>query len=86
MTTPPITATKAKAWWALIIPQLPALVSLGLQFAGSIPDPYGAIFAGVLSLIGVITGTVVHQVSNAPTGMVLVPVPAADGAQANPYK
>jgi len=86
MTTPPPTPTvpsKAKAWWALLLPQLPAVISFLLQYTGSIPAPYGAIFAGVLSLIGAVSGLVVHQAPYMPPDTQIVPAPEV--GQTNPY-
>jgi hypothetical protein len=80
MTTPVPAQKKTKALWALLLPQIPSIISLITQFAGGLPAPYGVIFASVLSTLGVISGAIVHQVSNAPTGMVLVPVPAASSS------
>lgn len=73
----PPTPSKAKAWWALIIPQVPALVSLLAQFTGSIPAPYGAVFAAVLSLIGAVSGVIVHQVKYLPPDTVIAPAAPA---------
>jgi predicted benzoate:H+ symporter BenE len=88
MTTPPTPPkqSNAKAWIAVIVTLLGSLAPIITQVAGVLPAPWGAILTGIAALVGLVTGTAVHQVSNAPTGMVLVPVPVPDGAQTNPYK
>lgn len=74
MTAPVVVIpSKAKAWWALLIPLASSLIPLGMQLAGSLPAPYGAIFAGLLSLVGLVTGGAVHQAPYKPAGTVIVP-------------
>lgn len=82
MTTPkPTTQSNSKAWVSfiggLIISQLPLI----LQFLGHLPAPYGVIATGIGMILAAITGKGTHQVSNAPDGTVLVPVPKPDVTQ-----
>lgn len=94
MTTPPttvqvVTPSKAKAWWALLIPQAGAIITLILTALGGLPAPYGPIFAGILSIVGVFTGAVVHQAPYLQTGTMVVPTQPAvapSTGSVNPYR
>jgi hypothetical protein len=87
MTAPtpvPVVPSKAKAWWALLIPQIPALALFVLQLAGSLPPPYGALFGALFSIVGGVSGAAVHQAKYLPTGTVVVPASTIPIATGNP--
>ena len=89
MTTPSVTPSKAKAWWALAGTLLASLVPIGAQIAGGIPAPWGPLLAGIIGVIALATGTAVHQAPYMPPNTVIVPtVPAAPtkpGKHFNPF-
>ncbi len=66
MTTPTVTPSKAKAWFAVLIPAIGSLVPTLLQFAGVLPAPWGPALTGILLVFAALTGVVVHQVPYAP--------------------
>lgn len=77
MTTPtPVVPSKAKAWWALIIPLIGSLTPFLAQLADVIPAPWGAALSGVLAIFSAATGVVVHQAKYVPDGAVVAPVSA----------
>lgn len=78
MTEPtPVTGSKAKAWWALLLPQIPAIITLVTQLAGGLPAPYGAVFASLFSFLGVVSGIIVHQTPFLPPDTAIVSAPPA---------
>lgn len=72
MTAPIVPTSKAKALWATVIPLIASLVPFIAQLAGVIPAPWGPALTGILAVFAALTGTVVHQVPNKPTGVVVV--------------
>jgi hypothetical protein len=73
MTTPSVTPSKAKAWWALLIPMVGSLVPVIAQLAGVIPAPWGPALTGILMVFAAITGTAVHQTPYLPSNTTIVP-------------
>ena len=73
MTTPTVTPSKAKAWWALAGGLLGSLVPLIAQIAGVLPAPWGPLLTGIIGVIALGTGAVVHQAPYVPPNAAVVP-------------
>lgn len=91
MTTPNVTPSKAKAWWAVIGGLLGSLVPIGAQIAGVLPAPWGPLLTGIIGVIALGTGAAVHQAPYMPPDTAIVPTvpvvpPAAPGRHTNPFR
>lgn len=89
MTTPNVTPSKAKAWWAVAGGLLGSLVPLVAQVAGVLPAPWGPLLTGIIGVITLATGAVVHQAPYLPPDTTIVPtVPVVppSGRRPNPFR
>lgn len=84
MTTPVVTPSKAKAWWALLIPAVGSLVPTLLQYVGVLPAPWGPAVTGILLIFAAVTGVAVHQAPYMPSGTVIAPEATPPAVPSNP--
>lgn len=92
MTTPDVTPSKSKAWWAVLGGIVGSLVPLVAQIAGVLPAPWGPLLTGIIGVIALATGAAVHQAPYMPPNTAIVPTapavppPPPGGRRINPFR